>query len=336
VGRERVLGGGMLKYFSVSVFSLLAFSGIAMAADYDLRPTVEDENPPIAQGDAPDGNFDPASDWFGTAYMGSSALTNNFATANDYVLGRVNAGGKVAYDPAESGLGFQLDLNSNYSDWSWITPARSVSGPIYNAEGIAHATYGVNDNLKLGAYAGYGQTNLNMNSTVISGAYVSMLVGATTAGVEGLYSLSDHTWAQGHIAVTDLNYVGAIASDGTTIVSGSTTDLLSKNLGYGLGGSLHHSFNQNWSARGEAAYTHFGPQILTNSVDLLSTRATVQYAMDSFPVTVAYGLGYDSSSWMPGGNGGFTSDLKFQWMFGDGAPGVRGKMFRTSVLGLTP
>ena len=132
-------------------------------------------------------------------------------------------------------------------------------------------------------------------------------------GAEVMTIFSNSTWAQAQFAVIDSTQTGQIA--------------------YGAGGSLHQRISNNINLRGDVVYNNYP----TLGLSIYGGEAALQYTFDTFPVSMGVSGGYNYSAAASGvGLGEYLISGKFQYSFGGPSEGVRGKLFRTNVLGLTP
>ena len=308
---------------SASAIAFLAMTGAASAGD--LRPSIDDQG----------------TEYFGNVFIGAGIETGRVPAVPsgvgiDVQIPRVDFGGKFAFDPVDGSTGFQLDANGAYSDMGLAFGTNTVSGSVIKGEAMAHITHGFNDHFKFGGFFGVESQNLTFNSTTNPGLSRVLNADASTIGVEGLYVFSDQTWLQGHVGLVDMNYLSDVNTMKTPNFSSTVSDFFGAHLGYGAGASVNHTFNQNFGVRGDIAYTNFTANAVNPNFDILSTKATLQYTMDTMPLTFAISAGHDSTSWYTDGGGSYNGDLKIQWSFGGPSEGTRGKLFRTNVLGLTP
>ena len=136
---------------------------------------------------------------------------------------------------------------------------------------------------------------------------------AVSLGAEAMTTLSDDTWAQAQFAIIDSTQSSLIA--------------------YGVGGSLHQRLSNNFHLRGDVAYNNFP----TLGLSLYGGEAALQYTFDTFPASIGVSGGYNYGAAASGARlGEYLISVKLQHSFGGPSEGIRGKLFRTNVLGLTP
>lgn len=131
-------------------------------------------------------------------------------------------------------------------------------------------------------------------------------------GFEVLTTLSDRTWAQTQTALLDATQTGTLA--------------------IGVGASIHHRLGDNWNLRGDLNYVNFS----SLGVSSYGGDAALQYTLETIPVSLGVSAGYNYVTAAGLGVGEYLASAKVQYSFGGPSDGVRGKLFRTNALGLTP
>ena len=145
---------------------------------------------------------------FGNIYTASTVY--EFPSISSNIGISSTLGGKYAFDPRDNSLGFQLDGNVEYS----LTNSNLIW-----AQGTGHVTKTINQDSKIGAFAGIDKTR------------------TASLGFEALTTLSNTTWVQGQVAILDATQTGSI--------------------GYGAGASVHQRLGGNWNLRGDLAYNNW-------------------------------------------------------------------------------
>ena len=131
-------------------------------------------------------------------------------------------------------------------------------------------------------------------------------------GAEGLTTLSNNTWAQAQVAIIDSTQASLIA--------------------YGFGGSVHQKLSNNFNLRADSVFNTYP----TLGLSAYGADAAIMYTLDSAPASFGLTGGYNVLTASGVGIGEYTLAAKIQYSFGGPSDGVRGKLFRTNVLGLTP
>ena len=261
----------MLKFLTGSAVIGSLLTGMAMAADgVDLG---------LRSLPAPESS---QNEFFGHVYMGGSA--QQFASDGLW-RGYSTIGGRVAYDPADHGIGFQADGKMDYS---------FTSSQIYRAQGTGHVTKTISDETKIGAFVGYDKFQ------------------RASFGFEALTTLSPTLWLQSQMAVIDATTTG--------------------NIGFGAGGSIHQSLGSNFNLRGDLMYLNY-----TNiNSTVYGAAVGGQYTLSAMPLSIGISGGYNYYNLAGTTDSEILITGKLQYSFGGPAEGVRGKLFRTNVLGLQP
>ena len=261
----------MLKLFAGSLVISSLLTGVAMAADgVDLG---------LRSLPAPESS---QNEFFGHVYTAGNA--QQFASDGLW-RGYSTFGGRVAYDPADHGIGFQGDGKWDYS----FSPSQ-----IYRAQATGHVTKTISDETKIGAFVGYDKFQ------------------RASLGFEALTTLSPTLWVQGQMAVID-------ATPSSTI-------------GFGAGGSVHQSLGSNFNLRGDLMYLNY----TSINVSAYGVAVGGQYTLSSMPLSIGLSGGYNYYNFAGTTDSEILITSKLQYSFGGPAEGVRGKLFRTNVLGLTP
>ncbi len=275
----------------------------------------------------------------GNIHVGSKALIDTSSDETGFIP-ELRVGTKLAYEPAYSDFGLQLDLEYGGVPLSLIAPDIGAGGGIHNLIGTAHATWLYNDAIKLGVYGGFENLSVKIDGLSADSALgiltldpaaveASVTANAYQAGLEAMLSIDSTSWVQVRAGVIDPVTIKASASDGTSTVSGSTSDVGQDVIGWQLGVGYRAGIADNWSVRADANYTKY---LISGAGDLAiwNLLATTQYAFADIPLAFSGSVGY-----MKADDGSTSSDwwvarTGLSWSFGDNSSdGLRGRLFKS-------
>ena len=300
-------------------FGLFAFSDGAIAGDLEANGT-------------------PAQDqgaFFGNLH---GTLGTEISSSNGRLLPLVNGGGKIAYDAGPGAFGSQIDLDYTLHDASWDSPSVApVTGTNAEVNAAAHLTYLIDENRKLGIFAGYralrkdyqdpnGTLSLGSSTGLTSYNTLSQSLGV---GVEGLIAISDTSSLQARVALLD-RYDSLITTNGGAgPVSTETFNLIPASFGYlaAIGGN--HQFNQNLSARADLTYFNILPT--ASNDQFIMASAALQYSFDSMPLSLGIVGGLEEQSSSTGWTNTTYVGSKITYSFGGPSKGATGKLFRSGL-----
>jgi hypothetical protein len=308
------------RNFVLAGVCVFAFAGASHAAD----EAVDDDTSVF-------GNLHLSTDYSDTSSQGYSESVPS-----------VNVGGKISYEPAASQVGVQLDFEGSVYDHAWIKPTLPIEGTSFNGLAVAHLTYAVNDDLKLGAFGGYENAThdiTKITDPTYSYLGVTNLLSATNEmniasfGVEALYIVNDQATVQGRVGVVRPQDAEISVTDATTLAKTTLKFDLTKDSGYEFGLGGRYNLTPQLSLRADANFISILPDDGGYS-NRLNTMATGQYVFSSLPIA-AYVQGafqYETSD-----SGSSYDTYTFRsgvaWSFGGVTPSVRGKLFRSAGYG---
>lgn len=313
----------ILRTFILVTVSTLALATAAKAGDVD------------AGGDGPSvfGNVHVSANYMDTSSNGYSNATPS-----------VNFGGKISYEPVGSRFGVQLDLEGMGFAYQWTTPTLPIEGTSTGALSVAHLTFAVNDDFKLGAFGGYETLNQDLTKIIdptlnyrgqtnLSAASSKLNLGSI--GVEALFNLSEEASVQGRIGMMLPQNITQSFTDATTLATTSTYFDITDDKGYLVGFSGRVGLSQAFSMRGDINYFSLQPQS-GGYVDHLDTAATGQYIFSSLPLAAYAQAAYQIET------SDTSSDINvvtlrtgLTWSFGGPTGTTRGKLFRSAGFGGT-
>lgn len=281
------------------VIAATCFSPAAFAAD--LQRSAPPVPPPVESS---------GWVWFGEGTLGLQSAMVKPKEADDlYFAPYVEVGGKVAFQPAFSRFGAQVDLQYSGLDVRWISPGLKGSGAAGDIRGIAHLSWLYSDQLKLGAFAGLQQDYLIGKST--GGSSGRLDITSWRAGVEGLYTSSPSTTWFAHVAYLD-PWREADETD-------SFTDGSNAVWGGQIGASVDHRFAAAWKAGASVEYTWL--QIRgAGHLSVLDLGGKLEHELGVVPGTLAV-----NAAWRPAfasGDGAsrtentFGLGLRYTYRFG--------------------
>jgi hypothetical protein len=253
----------------------------------------------------------------------------------------LSGGGKVAIAPSEFPIGLQFDAEDKYSSSSLQSGTTANQGSQYDALLVAHGTFEVSDQLKLGVFAGYEDVNLNLTS--ISSPLFNFH-GATnlsraasdftymSVGGEALYAFTDDNWAQFRAGFVKPISGSADVTDRTTNVTSSATLDTSQYTGYEVGVGARFGLFDQFSLRADANFISVisGAGAATNDLNALVTG---QYVFAESPFSIYSQIGYDKSFDATVSNDTVYTRGGVTWSFGGPSNTTKNKLFRSAGFG---
>jgi hypothetical protein len=234
----------------------------------------------------------------------------------------INLNSKLAFQSDTSALGGQIDFDVQGFSLDWLRPQVFAVGYEYSANSIAHATYLLNQDLKVGAYLGFRRRASNSDGQVFDTSF-----GANDLlyGTEVLYIWNNDTWFEAHAGIDD--FLGSRFSfNGDAITySDPENDIYA----FDLGAAVHHRFSPQWSAS-------LGVSLLSEkSFDFRrqnwQVEGGVQYDLKSVPLKLSTSLAYFRSDFeegfFPALHDRFEAKARLTWSFGSTLEGAAGKLF---------
>ncbi len=278
------------------------------------------------------GAFAAKNDVYGNVSLGVET-SFNFLGDETVILPSVHVGGKFSYEPSQSPFGLQLDADYGLTEFDWISPNVGAEGNIQDFVGVLHATYAMNDGLKLGSYLGFERFSIGLDSidpdalndsTVEADAAVNIW----QAGVEALMSFDDANSLQMRVGISNPYSIKLSARDSTGTESESFND--SDNDIFALQAGLSHRMGvtQNVSFRTDVNYT----EVITSdapNIGVLNFLGTMTYAFDTMPLALSAAGGYGIVFADGESEDAWLAKAKLSWSFGGEPNGVRGKLFRS-------
>ena len=253
----------------------------------------------------------------------------------------LSGGGKVAIEPSDFPIGLQFDAEDKYSNSSLQSGTTANQGSQYDALLVAHGTFEVNDQLKLGVFAGYEDVNLDLTS--ISSPLFNFH-GATnlsraasdftymSIGGEALYAFTDDNWAQFRAGFVKPTSGSVNATDRTTNVTSSATLDTSQYTGYEVGIGARIGLFDHFSLRTDANFISVisGTGAATNDLNALVTG---QYVFADSPFSIYSQIGYDKSFDATVSNDTLYTRGGVTWSFGGPSNTTKNKLFRSAGFG---
>jgi hypothetical protein len=276
---------------------------------------------------------------YGNLHLG--AYDDIFANTNPLVHQTgIVGGGKLAIEPIAVPFGFQLDGEGKVFSSVWMQNV-NAEGTETDMLAVAHATYAVNDVLKLGLFGGYEDINQNFTNVIdplfsvrgatnLSRANTDLTLGSI--GAEALYAFSDSTWVQARAGYIKPMASSASATNRTTGITQSIVDDNSGYNGYQVGLGARFGVFDNFSMRADANFISLLPPA-GNYADTLSTLVTGQYAFDGTPFSAYAQLGYQRHWDATSGADTINSRGGITWSFGAPTHTTRNKLFRSAGFG---
>ena len=246
-------------------------------------------------------------------------------------------GGKVAIEPSEFPIGLQIDAEGKYSNSS-IQSGTGNQFSQYDALLVAHGTFEVNDQLKLGVFAGYEDVNINVTS-ISSPTYnfygLSNLSRAASSetymsvGGEALYAFTDDNWAQVRAGFVKPTSVTLDLTDRTSNISASLVADVSQFKGYEVGVGARFGLFDHFSLRADANFISIQNATGATSTDL-NTLVTGQYVFANSPFSVYSQVGYDKFSDPTSSQDTVYTRGGVTWSFGGPSNTTKNKLFRSA------
>ena len=253
----------------------------------------------------------------------------------------LSGGGKVAIEPSQFPIGLQLDAEDKYSNSSLQSGTTANQGSQYDALLVAHGTFEVNDQLKLGVFAGYEDVNLDLTSissplfnfhgaTNLSRAasdYTYMSIGG-----EALYAFTDDNWAQFRLGFVKPTSGSVNATDRTTSVTSSATLDVSQYKGFEVGIGARFGLFDHFSLRTDANFISVidGTGAATNDLNALVTG---QYAFADSPFAIYSQVGYEKFFDASASQDTLYTRGGVTWSFGGPSQTTKNKLFRSAGFG---
>ena len=250
-------------------------------------------------------------------------------------------GGKVAIEPSEFPIGLQFDAEGKYSNSSLQSGATANQGSQYDALLVAHATSEVNDQLKLGVFAGYEDVNVNLtsiSSPLFNFHGANNLSRAASdftymsIGGEALYAFTDDNWAQFRAGFIKPTSGSVNATDRTTNVTSSATLDVSQYKGYEVGVGARFGLFERFSLRTDANFISVIDGTGATANDL-NTFVTGQYVFADSPFSIYSQVGYDKSFDATASQDTFYTRGGVTWSFGGPSHTTKNKLFRSAGFG---
>lgn len=247
-------------------------------------------------------------------------------------------GGKVAIEPSEFPVGLQLDAEGKYSNSNLQAGTTPNQGSQYDALLVAHGTFEVDDQLKLGVFAGYENVDINLTS-ISSPTYsfygVNNLSRAASnetyisIGGEALYAFTDDNWAQFRLGFVKPTSATLSVTDRTTNITASANADVSQFRGYEVGVGARFGLFEHFSLRTDANFISIQNATGATSNDL-NTSVTGQYVFADSPFSVYSQLGYDKFSTPTTSDDTFYTRGGVSWSFGGPSNTTKNKLFRSA------
>jgi hypothetical protein len=258
-------------------------------------------------------------------WLAYSVTITNFDPDPEFEITRypgpwVNLDSKVAFQSDANPIGGQIDFDLQGFSLDWLRPPGD--GYLYSASSLAHATYLVSENLKLGAYLGF-QRRVSFGD----GQIFDIRFGANDLiyGTEALYTWNTDTWIEAHIGVVDFLSSRFTINETTNAFKDSGNDIYA----FDLGAAIHHRISPQWSAS-------LGINLLSEkNFDVprmdWQVEGGVQYDFQSVPLKLSTGMAYFRSDFeedfFPALHDRFEAKARLTWSFGDAPEGADGKLF---------
>ena len=252
----------------------------------------------------------------------------------------LSGGGKVAIEPSEFPIGLQLDAEDKYSN-STIQSGTPNQFSQHDALVVAHGTFEVNDQLKLGVFAGYEEINLNLTS-ISSPTYnfygLTNLSKAASdhtymsVGGEALYAFTDDNWAQFRVGFIKPTSATLDVTDRTTNFNASLTADVSQFKGYEVGVGARFGLFDHFSLRTDANFIAIQNATGATTTDF-NTLVTGQYVFADSPFSVYSQVGYDKFSTPTTSDDTFYTRGGVTWSFGGPSNTTKNKLFRSAGFG---
>lgn len=250
-------------------------------------------------------------------------------------------GGKIAIEPSDFPIGLQFDGEGKYTNSSFQTGTTANQGSQYDALLVAHGTFEVNDQLKLGVFAGYEDVNVNLTSI---SSPLFMFHGANnlskassdftymSVGGEALYAFTNNNWVQFRAGFVKPISGSANVTDRTTNVTSSATLNTSQYKGYEVGIGARFGLFEQFSLRTDANFISVidGTGATTND---LNTMVTGQYIFANSPISIYSQVGYDKSFDATVSNDTIYTRGGVTWSFGGPSETTKNKLFRSAGIG---
>jgi hypothetical protein len=269
---------------------------------------------------------------FALGYQSSSAGGSALSDPYSHVVG------KFAIQPVDSRLGIQVDFGGQGEVLNLIRPSLPIDGTYITSNSVAHVSYDVNDDVKLGVFGGFEHHNETLTK-VTDPTYsyyglsnlskASHNYNAAQLGIEALYAIDPQSWVQGRIGYVQPLSASNSWTDTTGTATLSNSIDLTKDHGFEIGLGARFGITPHVSLRGD---TNFYSLALSGGgyEDQLSSLVTAQYIFGSMPL----------SAYVEGGYNHYFTDavsvdtakvaVGMSWSFGGTTDTVRGKLFRSA------
>ncbi len=250
-------------------------------------------------------------------------------------------GGKVALEPSDFPIGLQVDAEGKYTNASLQSGGSVNQGSQYDALLVAHGTFEVNDQLKLGVFAGYENVNENLTSIA---SPTSSFHGVTnlsrasydatymSVGGEALYAFTDQNWAQVRAGFVKPTSANSNLTDRTTNLSASLTADTSQFKGYEVGIGARFGLFDHFSLRADANFTSIQNATGATQNDV-NTLVTGQYVFADSPFSVYSQIGYDKFYDATTSQDTIYTRGGVTWSFGGPSTTTKNKLFRSAGFG---
>jgi hypothetical protein len=249
-------------------------------------------------------------------------------------------GGKVAV-PTQSALGMQFDAEGKYANSGMQFGTTANEGSQYDALLVAHGTFEVNDQLKLGMFGGYENINVNLTnigSPLFSFRGVNNISKASSEenfmsiGGEALYAFTDENWAQVRVGFVKPTSSKASVTDRTTNITTNAVFDVSQYTGYQIGAGARFGIFDGFSMRADTNLISIIDGTGASITDV-NSMLTGQYIFDASPFSVYSQIGYDKTF-----NATASSDTLYTrggvtWSFGGPSHSTKNKLFRSAGFG---
>jgi hypothetical protein len=271
---------------------------------------------PVAAADMDDAAMQ--GGWFGNVHVGEQSYFDR-VNNEDIWLPSVNIGGKLAYESDESPWGVQGDIDLDYADFSWLRPKASAgAGGILSVDSASHLTYRTSEYSKIGVYGGSSLIAIDDGADTLE-------LHSASLGVEGLTTINEQTWIQGRVGLLDPYLFELDGAD-------SELDIFDEIWGGNIGGSIHHAFSSNISARAMANFAYLGIE-RGDDAQIYSVGAAGNYTFDTMPLSIGMSVGYSALYVDNVKTGGVTLGSSLTYSFGGPSQGSTGKLFSSGLLG---
>lgn len=249
-------------------------------------------------------------------------------------------GGKVAIEPPDFPVGLQIDAEGKYSN-STIQPGTANQFSQYDTLFVAHGTFELDDQLKLGVFAGYEDVNLNYTN-IPSPTYnfhgLTNLSKASSEqtymsiGGEALYAFTDNNWAQIRAGFVKPVSATLDVTDRTTSIDASLSADVSQFKGYEIGVGARFGVFDQFSLRADANFISIQNAVGATENDL-NTLVTGQYVFANSPISIYSQVGFNKQYDDTTSEDTLYTRGGVTWSFGGPSQTTKNKLFRSAGFG---